>query len=224
MKTHLPIIAACLALTAHAQSGDMAAMQARTTGDREPAEAYVPAFELISFVASPVANEGVNLRWGTGTEVPGTVFTIQRSRDRLSWANAFSQDGEARANGYSAYEVMDMAPLPGLSYYRLLAVADGRELEMSDEFAVEYAATPALRVEGDLIPGRFSLHGNGALSGVQLLNNRGQFMPMDLNYAGDSVLVRTEGLEPGIYFVQATVGGTPALLPVRITATGVFGG
>ena len=224
MKRLLPIFAVWLACPVQAQSGDVASAQAYVTVHPEARETPAPAFELISFVASPVIGEGVSLRWSTGAEVPNNTFVIQRSRDRMNWRTAFVHDGEGAGYGFSAYEVMDMDPIAGISYYRLVASSDGHELEMSDEFAVEYAVAPELRIEGDNIPGRFSMHGSGPISGVQLLNNRGQFMPMELNYTDDGVFVRAENLEPGTYYVHATVNGKPMFRPVMITPSGIFGG
>ncbi|MBZ0207595.1 MAG: hypothetical protein K8H89_14835 [Flavobacteriales bacterium] len=183
-----------------------------------------PAYELVSFVATAVSGEGISLHWNTATEGPNTMFTVERSSDRMNWRTAFTQDGEGAHSGYTAYEVMDMAPFSGISYYRLIATQGGEELEVSDDFAVEYNPVPALRIHGDRDPERFTVRGDGSISDVQLLNNRGQFMPMNLTYVGDQVLVRTEGLEPGTYFVQAIVNGNPVLRTVLVTATGVIGG
>lgn len=223
----LPLIAmTCLALEASAQTGK--APQAKFT----PSSAAVPVqpaaqgreFELVSFVAEPVNGEGVTLRWSTGAEVPGCLFSVERSSDRMAWYPAFSQPGEGGTKGYTAYEVEDMAPITGVSYYRLVASEGSRQLEVSDEFAVEYAPAPALEFSNEMVPGNFRVQGRGPISELKVLNNRGQFIPMDLQYNDGKVLVKAEGLEPGTYFVQAVVDGTPVLRSVTVTATGVIGG
>lgn len=223
----LPLIAlACLALEASAQSGK--APQAKFT----PGYAAVSVqstrqeqeFELVSFVAEPVNGEGITLRWVTGAEVPGCLFSVERSSDRMTWYPAFSQPGEGGTKGYAAYEVVDMAPITGVSYYRLVASAGTRQLEVSDEFAVDYAPAPLLQFSNDAVPGNFRVQGRGAISNLQVLNNRGQFIPMDLHYDAGQVVVNTTGLEPGTYFVQALVDGTPVLRSVTVIATGVIGG
>ena len=89
---------------------------------------------------------------------------------------------------------------------------------------MEYNATPALLIQNDRNPGRFNVQGAGTISDLQVLNNRGQFIPMDMNYSGNNVLVNAENLEPGTYFVQATVNGNPVLRTLIMTATGVIGG
>lgn len=224
MKKHLSILALGISALTFAQDGDVALMQASASGMQHAVEEQSAPFELVSFMAHPVDGEGVSLQWNTGTEMPNMVFRVERSRDRMNWRAAIDQDGEGKADGYNAYEVMDLAPMAGISYYRLVASVNGRELEVSDDFAVEYAEQPRLRIENDRIPGHFSMHGNGAISEVRLMNNRGQFVPMQLEYGEGAVYARTEGLEPGTYFVQATVGGTPLLRQVLVTSTGIVGG
>ena len=224
MKNNLSIIAAILIIPAFAQSGDVALMDAHRPSTPISSSAPAPTYELISFVAEPVSGEGVSLQWGTAAEVPNSLFTIQRSQDRMNWRTAFTVDSEGGVNGHTAYEFMDMAPINGISYYRLIASNAGKELDVSDDFAVSYTAIPALQFQNEREPGRFTVSGAGAISDLQVLNNRGQFIHMDLNYTGDQVLVNAEGLEPGTYFVQAVVDGKPVLRTVIVTSTGVIGG
>ena len=181
-------------------------------------------YELVSFLAEPQFGEGISLRWVTGSEVANCLFTVQRSTDRMNWRSVFTRQGEGGPTGYSGYDVMDMVPFNGISYYRLSTSVDGRLLDLSDDFAVEYRAAPDLQFTNEPIPGSFKVCGRGAVTNLQLLNNRGQFMPMDIQYSGGQVLVNTIGLEPGAYFVQAMVDGNPVLRTVIITATGVIGG
>lgn len=188
------------------------------------AQAEPAAYELISFVAEPFTEEGISLQWSTGAEPPGTRFIVERSSDRMNWRPAFTTEGEGDEKGYRGYAFMDLDPVAGLAYYRLTAMAGDRMLEVSDDFAVEYHVDPTMRIVGDLVPGRFLVEGTGTITQVQLLNNRGQFMPMELNYGQGSVWARTEGLEPGTYYVQAVVNGIPVMQPVVLTAGGVFGG
>lgn len=188
------------------------------------ASADVDAYELVSFVATPVAGEGVTVRWTTGAEVPDGNFTVERSADRMNWKAAFTTDAEGNNEGYTPYEVVDVSPLPGISYYRLMASVNGRMLDISDDFAVEYRTEPALSFSNQQEPKRFTVQGNGHISDLHVLNDRGQFMPMQLNYFDGQVLVNAEALEPGTYFVQAVVDGTPVLRTVIVTATGVIGG
>jgi len=219
MRIQLLTLALVATTAASAQTVDVA--WAGSTGSGAHVDG--PAYELVSFVADPLAGGGVGLRWSTGAEPPNSLFTVQRSSDLLHWSTAFTYDGEGDGQGYTAYEAMDLAPMPGVSYYRLVATAGGRELEVSDDFAVDYRPVPAMRIRGDRDPGQFTVLADGPISELKLMNNRGQFMAMDLNYTESAVFVRAEGLAPGTYYVQAVVNGRPVMHTVLVTATGVVG-
>lgn len=225
MKKQLLILSACLPCIVFAQAGDVALIQAgRPHSATQPTSTEAAGYELVSFVAEPMGDEGIGLSWRTAAEVPNSLFTVERSADRMNWRTAFTMDAEGGTKGYTAYKAMDLNPLPGISYYRLVASKDGRQLEVSDDFAIEFTAVPSLQFKNERDPGSFSVVGKGAISNLQVLNNRGQFIPMDLHYEGGQVLVNALGLEPGTYFVQALVDGNPVLRPVIVTTSGVIGG
>lgn len=222
MKKYYPIL--FILLVSATQAQDELSMATPTGSLAETSGTSEMAYELVSFVARAEPDEGVSLSWSTGAELPNSRFTIQRSRDRMNWSTVLTMDGEGAGMRYAFYQATDLAPPSGVSYYRLLASAEGTRLEPSDEFAVDYRMPAALRVAGDDGPGRFVVQGNGVVSELELLNNRGQFVPMELTYSGNTVLVRAQSLEAGTYFVQAMVDGKWVRRSVVVTATGVFGG
>lgn len=217
MKTTITILATFLSLGLRAQT------ELATISD-DVAQAGQASFELVSFVATPVNGDGVRLQWSTGSEAPNSAFHIQRSSDGANWRTVITQDGEGGGSGYSFYEVMDLAPEHGVTHYRLLALVPGQAPEYSDEFAVVFNPKPVLRIEGDGNPSRFIVQVDGTITDLQMLNNRGQFVPMTINYTGSEAMVEVAGMEPGTYYVQAMVDGTPVLREVLVTATGVIGG
>ncbi len=197
------------------QSDDLAA--ANTTRIEQP------GYELVSFVAEPFGNEGILLAWSTGGEPADVRFVVQRSMDRMNWRNVYEQAGESQA-GYTHYRIMDVTPSAGIAYYRLFAYSGTGLLDQSDEFAVEYTLGPPLRFVPEGRPGQFMVEADGPIADVQLLNNRGQFVPMQLDYTGQGVRVQADGLEAGAYYVQAIVAGKMVMRPITVTATGVIGG
>ena len=224
MKKTLPILALLCSVHACAQ-----------TGQQDLASTYSPAqdhqdvdtnstYELVSFVASIEEGKGVALRWATASEAPDSRFTIERSSNRMNWMPVITTDGEGARQGYRNYDVTDLAPLTGVSYYRLNATSPGKSLETSDDQVVEYRPGPALHFQNDREQGQFTVIASGKLSDVQVLNDRGQFIPMQLNYGDDGVVVNGAGLEPGTYFVQALLNGAPVLQSVTVTASGIIGG
>lgn len=226
MKKTLPIIALLCSVHAWAQTEqqDLATTTRSNPTLVHQGSAENSTYELVSFVAIIEEGKGVSLRWATASEATDSRFTVERSRDRMNWIAVLSTDGEGAQEGYLNYEVTDLAPLPGVSYYRLMATSHGKGLETSDDQVVEYHPGPALQFLNDREQGHFTVSASGDLTDVQVMNDRGQFIPMQLNYIDGGVTVNASGLEPGTYFVQALLNGAPVLRPVIVTANGVIGG
>jgi hypothetical protein len=104
-------------------------------------------------------------------------------------------------------------------------VREGAEWnELSDLFSIRHEASEGLSIRPEQRPGRFSVLAQGTLAQVTILNNRGQFVPMDLQQDGDRVIVNTELLENGTYYVQATVNGIQLMRPIVVHAGSIVGG
>lgn len=224
MKKILPVLAFLFSVHAWAQIGQRDLGSARDrTQEQHDADAS-SSHELVSFVAGPEEGIGISLRWITASEEPNIRFTVERSSDRMNWIPMLSTDGEGMTEGYRNYEVTDLSPLPGISYYRLKIRSQGKDLETSDDQVVDHRTGPALHFQNDREQGHFTVSASGQLSDVHVMNDRGQFIRMELNYGDDGVLVNAIGLEPGTYFVQALLDGEPVLRPVILTGNGIIGG
>jgi hypothetical protein len=185
----------------------------------------IPTLDLVSFDAAALAGEGVRVRWATLSEAPAERFMVERSADRLTWHIAAIVDGAGDTGEYTTYELLDEAPFVGISYYRLCTEQpDGSLTEVSDLFGVRHESGQDLLIQPDMIPGRFTVLANGRISDVRLLNNRGQFVPMQLEVDGERVRVNAEQLPGGTYYVQVTVDGQARMRPVTISGGMVLGG
>lgn len=182
-----------------------------------------PAFELISFQADPV-EEGIAVHWTTAHEKPGGAFLVERSGDRMNWEAVATEVVRGGQRDRTPYELIDHTSKHGILYYRLKLMRNGEEEVVSDDFGVERKAAQDLLIEGDRASRQFTVLGHGSISDLQVLNNRGQFITMEVDYQGDRVRVNGEHLEPGTYFVQAIVDGIPVLKQLTVTATAVLGG
>jgi len=183
-----------------------------------------PSMELVSFEAVTTNATSVEISFATMAERPGEQFRVERSGDLLQWEPVASLDGTGAGTGYTPYTVVDGTPIHGVSYYRLMALQGAEWTELSDLFSIRHDAPDQLSIRPEQRPGRFSVLAQGTLAEVVILNNRGQFMPMDLQLDGDRVIVNTELLENGTYYVQATVNGTPLMRPIVIHAGSIVGG
>ena len=186
----------------------------------EPAQAEL---ELVSFVAESAGPDGVRLLWTTVSERSNEFFLVQRSQNGLTWETATGTAGTGRTET-TTYSVMDTHPFNEISDYRLLSLEGGVPTELSDVFAIAHQPVPQLNIHSQTEPGRFLVTSNGKITELRLLNDRGQFIPLQLDIQSDEIRVNAELLTPGHYYVQALVNGTPVLQPVTFTGTSVIGG
>lgn len=207
MKTYFPLVLMLATAPAFAQNA-------------EPAEAEL---ELVSFVAESAGPDGVRLHWTTVSERPNEFFLVQRSQNGLTWETATGTAGTGRTET-TTYTVMDTHPFTDISYYRLLSLEGGVPTELSDVFAVAHQPMPQLNIYSQAEPGRFLVTSEGTITDLKLLNDRGQFIPLQLDIQSDEIRVNAELLTPGHYYVQALVNGSPVLRPVTFTGTSVIGG
>lgn len=191
--------------------------------DEEPA-AEEASLELVSFEANSTGQEGVLIRWTAVNEQPGDLYRVERSNDLLSWYEATDLLVTTTREGYIAHQTIDRTPFNGLSYYRLMHVGSAGEQEISDLFSVRHDLGQDLVIHDGHAPGHFIVLASGHIDDMQLLNNRGQFVPMDLFLDGERVRVNAELLEPGTYYVQAVVNGKRTMRPVIIANGSIVGG
>lgn len=222
MKKLLPIILAGFPLAAQAQT-DTQALGLPTTLQ----EVSLPerALELVAFHTRNASATEVAIVWATMNERHGEFFFLERSGDLKQWEILFSEVGTGGPTLHTAYEWVDSAPLEGTSYYRLMSPGDDGLVEISDLSSVHRPREERLRfTPDDLTSARFIVSAQGQLSKVAMLNNRGQFIPMNLETQNGKVIVDASLLEPGTYIVQAEVDGHPVMKPVVVTPTGIIGG
>lgn len=180
--------------------------------------------ELVSFEANSTGQDGVLVRWTAINERPGDLYRVERSNDLLSWYPATELVVTTTRDGYIEHQTIDHTPFNGLSYYRLMHVGNAGENEISDLFSVRHDLGQDLVIHDGHAPGHFVVLASGTISDMQLLNNRGQFIPMDLFLDGERVRVNAELLEPGTYYVQAVVNGKRTMRPVIIANGSIVGG
>jgi len=196
----------------------------RVQGMPVPLDEAQPVLELTSFEASSTANEGVSVQFATVSERPEETFIVQRSRDLMHWETVATVRGSGHTDVHTSYEVNDEAPISGVSYYRLVHDEAGELMELSDRFSVRHETFQDLSFQNGSVPGQFHVLASGSLADVMVLNNRGQFMPLEMATDGDRVTVNAPLLENGTYYVQAMVDGTLVMRPIMITNGTVTGG
>lgn len=180
--------------------------------------------ELVSFEAASSGRDGIRIKWTTLGAGIQERYVVERSTDRLHWETITVIRGHAGGSKPSHYAVDDPTPPEGVLHYRLGLELDGTLLEWSDEFTVNHEAPRGLLIHGDARPGHFVVSAPGSLSEVMVLNNRGTFLPMQVEYIDGVARVNAEILQSGTYYVQATVDGKPMLRPVIVDGALIVGG
>ena len=74
--------------------------------------------ELLFFDATP-NQRVVDLNWATASELNNDYFTIERSKDGITWEALETISGAGTTNQRSEYNSIDALPFAGISYYRL---------------------------------------------------------------------------------------------------------
>ena len=78
--------------------------------------------ELISFNAKVNKEGNVDLNWATASEINNDHFVIERSKDGVYFETVAKVNGAGNNNSVLYYSEQDIAPLPGVSFYRLKQV------------------------------------------------------------------------------------------------------
>ncbi|MDX2171877.1 MAG: hypothetical protein SFY56_02080 [Bacteroidota bacterium] len=75
--------------------------------------------ELTKFEATLTQDKTVNLTWTTATEFKNEYFTIEKSKDAITWEVLNSVSGFGDSHQAIDYSIFDSSPYEGISYYRL---------------------------------------------------------------------------------------------------------
>jgi len=102
--------------TAAVQSAFNATTTAWTLGSISVANPL--PIRLLRFTAQPAGNM-VQLDWATATETNNAYFTVERSKDGITFSDVVEVPGAINSNTLNEYQSWDDQPLSGLSYYRL---------------------------------------------------------------------------------------------------------
>lgn len=163
---------------------------------------------LISFDAT-VCESSVCLTWQTASEVNNDFFTVERSKDGVSWAGVADIQGAGNSETILNYHTMDTSPFSGVSYYRL------KQTDFDGAF--EYAPIVSVSLDhqsnrGWTIypnPSRDILHIKGFsphLHPVKFYNNMGQDVTSLVaiaQYSESQMQFDISSLAPGMYHIKS---------------------
>ncbi|MCB0634840.1 MAG: T9SS type A sorting domain-containing protein [Saprospiraceae bacterium] len=164
--------------------------------------------DLDLFDVWKASKDQIRLNWKTLSEFNNGFFDIQQSGDGVVFETIGSVEGQWNALKSTEYEFLDLHPLAGRNYYRLMMVDNDGSTVYSQVRTVDFEETPAAAVTEDWNisyfpnPSRGSVYlsSNIMLTNVDLevYNTAGQLVIRKDNVSSESTL-DLSGLNAGIY-------------------------
>jgi hypothetical protein len=103
--------------------------------------------ELTHFTASVVNDRKVKLDWTTASEVNNDFFSVQRSKDGITWEEIEQVPGNLNSNSLVEYTTTDPHPSPGNSYYRLAQTDINGDIHYSTISSIHFKPTEHIYIE-----------------------------------------------------------------------------
>jgi hypothetical protein len=180
----------------------------------EEATPHPLPIELLFFNAKLNGDKKVDLTWATASETNNDFFTIEKTRDGISFESVALLDGKGNSRVRINYNELDVNPYEGVSYYRLKQTDFDGKYEYSSLVSVENSSVENnyLNVFPNPASGgtvSINIHGNKSEQvTVQLVDLLGKIVyskVMELNNDDISTITMDQlpNLVPGIYHVIA---------------------
>ena len=168
--------------------------------------------ELIFFDAKPI-DKVIVLEWATASEKNNDYFTIEKSKDGISFEFVEKVNGAGNSNIVLQYGTTDMKPYEGTSYYRLKQTDfDGKfaysnlvKVEMNDENKLSIYPNPG---DGQhinlLIPSKKDTELSITISSSDGGLTYSKTILAESSGINTVTLHPEIGLNPGVYFITVT--------------------
>lgn len=157
--------------------------------------------ELLSFQAF-VQEEEVQLKWSTNTEINNDYFTVERSKDGVTFEKVADVKGAGNSNTILHYALTDNTPLQGKSYYRL------KQTDFSGQF--DYSSIIAVNLDNPFSE-YIHVYPNPFINEVTF------------ELLGNSNPVEFEILNPlGMVVYKGSLDGTTTTIPTQFFSSGMY--
>lgn len=168
--------------------------------------------ELLFFHATLNNAKKVDLNWSTATEINNDYFTIEKSKDGLTYETVSIVDGSGNSNTRINYSSVDNDPYQGFSYYRLKQTDFDGKFEYSNLVGIDYTNIESNYLNvfpNPSMDGSFSINVEGnssdkiTISVIDMLGKEIYSTSFTLTNDGNSVLTLNQlsDLPPGVYTV-----------------------
>jgi hypothetical protein len=157
---------------------------------------------LLSFNAVLTPEGTVDLTWATAMEVNNKFFTVEKSRDGITYTAVTEVPGAGNSNVELNYSTVDEHPYTGTSYYRLQQTNDNGNSTYSRVSVIHVTADVALR-----------LYPNPARTNLQLTftaTSGGSYLTRIIDAGGRVVATYNNMVQTGVNTFNFSVAGYPA--------------
>jgi len=174
---------------------------------------------LLSFTAKLVDKTKVELIWITSSESNNNYFTIERSKNGLTFKEIAEVPGAGNSNSRLEYESYDDSPLEGISYYRLKQTDYDGQYEYFNIVVVSYTLNAdgscVLKVFPNPCIGRCTVnlseceHNENAEIRVEMIDALGNLVYSNVPYrefdgSFQFSVDPSNNLKPGVYIIRGT--------------------
>lgn len=160
--------------------------------------------ELLNFMILPVG-EKVQLKWSTSSETNNDYFTVQSSKDGISFKEVIRISGAGNSHTMLHYTAYDDNPNNGILYYRIMQTDFDGKFTCSNIESVDFSKS----VEFNIYPNPFSTYT------TMIINNASEIINYELkifNILGKEVMsttvtnqittIETSHFPSGMYFYK----------------------
>ncbi|MEO1053459.1 MAG: LamG-like jellyroll fold domain-containing protein [Bacteroidota bacterium] len=164
--------------------------------------------ELLYFRAETKENS-VNLSWATASEVNNDFFTLERSRDALTWETIATIKGAGNSDLELSYETTDNQPLFGTSFYRLKQTDFNGDFEYFDPIPVTVGGKEAFAIYPNPATDELNILFKRDVSrfSASLKNLIGQEQPVEHQFSSNGLRLLTNKLAEGVYLLEIMADG-----------------
>ena len=190
-------------------------------GDGAPLPIELLDFNAVSY------NDFVDVTWVTATEINNHYFTVERSIDAINFLPIGRVDGAGNSIHARSYQLKDMEPIKGLSYYRLRQTDFNGDTEVFDPVAVFVASSGSIAVT--MYPNPAVNNSTVSITGNELIGTSGLISIIDLTGRvifkkaielgndSNSIELGLDGIAAGKYLVRVDLNkGGVKMLPLII--------
>ena len=180
--------------------------------------------ELLSFTAN-INNNKINLNWVTTTETNNNYFTIEKSKDALTFEEVSQVNGAKNSTQTLNYSVIDTNPYGGISYYRLKQTDNNGDFKYFQIVPVENKIAEIIISNIHPNPtttGNFSFDvyspNKGTLR-IQLIDNVGRSIFDNTQCINDNqtkINIETTSITSGVYILKTSILETGVILVNKI--------